>query len=59
MNTKFGEVLVQPKITQEVENLADCYQILGEAVESWNNIFGQQMLLIMFHSGLQGVHCLN
>ena len=43
----------------ELLNLVQAYRILGETVEIFNQIFGHQLVLIIFHCGLQMVHCLN
>ncbi|KAJ3647925.1 hypothetical protein Zmor_019771 [Zophobas morio] len=43
----------------EVRNLAQLYGILGETVETFNKLFGYQILLIIFHFMLELVICLN
>ncbi|KAJ3647913.1 hypothetical protein Zmor_019762 [Zophobas morio] len=59
LNTKLVEVLRGSKVIQELENVAECYQILGETATSFNRIFGYQMLIIVFHCGVEVIHCLN
>ena len=59
LNTKTVEVLKGPKVIQELENVVECYQILGETAATFNAIFGYQILIIVFHSGAQLTHSLN
>ncbi|KAJ3647918.1 hypothetical protein Zmor_019765 [Zophobas morio] len=59
LNTKTVEVLKGPKVIQELENVVECYQILGETAATFNAIFGYQILIIVFHSGVQLTHSLN
>ena len=44
---------------QELLSLAQSYRILGETVDIFNELFGYQLVLIIFHCGLQMVQCLN
>ncbi|KAJ3647921.1 hypothetical protein Zmor_019768 [Zophobas morio] len=59
LNIKLVEVLRGVKVVQELENVVECYQILAETVEAFNRIFSYPMLLFIFQSGVQLIHCLN
>lgn len=47
------------KMDQELANLSHLYRLLGENVDTFNSIFGYQILLTLFHWGLQMILCFN
>ena len=59
MREKIERCHRKPGIVLELENLIDCYRTLGETVDLYNEIFGYQIILIIFHCGVESLHCLN
>ncbi|EFA07611.1 gustatory receptor 114 [Tribolium castaneum] len=47
------------KVLQEYQNLVCYHRLLGETIDAFNKLFGYQILLLVFHAGLQLVGCLN
>lgn len=59
LNTKLITSTKSSKMIQEVQQLVQIYRILGEIIESFNKVFGYEILLIIFHTGMQLVFCIN
>ncbi|KAJ3648119.1 hypothetical protein Zmor_019952 [Zophobas morio] len=59
LNERLMDVSKKAAIFDELQSLVKAYRILGETVEIFNELFGHQLVLIIFHCGLQMVHCLN
>ncbi|KAJ3648136.1 hypothetical protein Zmor_019959 [Zophobas morio] len=59
LNSKLLELRNNVKVPLEMKNLARSYRILGECVHIVNSLFGYQIILIMFHFGVEIVHGLN
>lgn len=59
LNEKFLKIQCSQNLTPELQNLVENFRILGETIEIVNNLFGFHIILILFHSGLQVVCCLN
>ncbi|EFA07608.1 gustatory receptor 111 [Tribolium castaneum] len=59
LNEKVEAIKTSPKMRHELQKLAQVYRILGETIETWNKLFGYQILLITFQSGLNVVSCIN
>ena len=59
LNEKLANVKKEIKIRDSLRQINKEYRVLGETVEIFNNIFGYQILLIIFHGGLALVNCLN
>ena len=47
------------KMDQELSNLSHVYRTLGDNIDAFNSIFGCQILVTLFHWGLQMILCLN
>lgn len=47
------------KTVRKFQNLVYCHRILGENIDVFNDLYGYHILLILFHTGLQLVGCLN
>ncbi|KAJ3647944.1 hypothetical protein Zmor_019787 [Zophobas morio] len=59
VNTKLARCSHGPKFLIELRSLTQDYRILGETIEIYNNLFGYQIILIVFHCGLEIVSSLN
>ncbi|EFA07613.1 gustatory receptor 116 [Tribolium castaneum] len=46
-------------IVKDLRSLVQYYRILGEIIDIFNNLFGYQIILLIFHSGLQIISSLN
>ncbi|KAJ3647942.1 hypothetical protein Zmor_019785 [Zophobas morio] len=48
-----------PNFLHEMRALTRDYRILGETIDTYNNLFGYQIILIMLHCGLEVISNLN
>lgn len=59
LNAKLITINKSPKMIEELKQLIPMYQILGETIQIFNKLFGYEILLIFFHTGMQLVACVN
>ena len=58
LNARLVEIK-KAHISREMKNLVQSYRILSENVHIFNSLFGYQIILIMFHFGIEVVNGLN
>ncbi|KAJ3651178.1 hypothetical protein Zmor_017234 [Zophobas morio] len=58
LNARLVEI-EKAHISREMKNLVQSYRILSENVHIFNSLFGYQIILIMFHFGIEVVNGLN
>ena len=59
LNAKLSKWSLSPKFIFELRNLTQDYRLLGEATEIYNDLFGFQLILILFHCGGHAITALN
>ncbi|KAJ3648161.1 hypothetical protein Zmor_019983 [Zophobas morio] len=59
VNYKLATITGKSNVKEELTQILQEYRILGESVDVFNTIFGYQLVMIMFHIGLELVNCLN
>ena len=59
LNENLSKWSLSPKFIFQLRNLTQDYRLLGEATEIYNDLFGFQMILILFHGGGHAITALN
>lgn len=59
LNSRILKLYSDKNIVRELRKLIELYRILGEIIEVFNKLFGYQIILVIFHSGLQVISSLN
>ncbi|XP_044264873.1 uncharacterized protein LOC123011490 [Tribolium madens] len=59
LNARLFRLNSSLSIVKDLRNLVEYYRILGEIIDIFNTLFGYQIILLIFHSGLQIISSLN
>ncbi|XP_044264791.1 uncharacterized protein LOC123011435 [Tribolium madens] len=59
LNKKLRELHSSQNVISDLQNLVEYFRILGEMIDLLNDLFGYQIILFLFHSGLQVVGCVS